>query len=222
MLLEDWDTFLSWPTVKEALHSKLTPVAAKQLGDLPDEFLAAAAFPPFDNELGYTGTSTQQAWYVYQWEQFSGQSVQDLTWIHEFGGGYGAMALLCRRLGFDSVHTICDFPELHLLQEYFLSKMGVTAVKFVSHSTFRDPPGLYVALFSISEVVPHSRFIPEAKNYLIGYQPDWGWNNKKWFDEWRECRDYYEWTDYPNPHYENHRVLIGCMKDQNSGKCPNS
>jgi hypothetical protein len=209
MKSDDWSEFFDWPIVRESLHSGWTRVSTMQHEDIPPRLIDASRVGDL-----LTGTSIQQAWYLYQWETFSGQSVDDLDWIHEFGGGYGAMALLCRRLGYDRPYTIQDFAELHMLQEYFLSKHGIDDVESVGPAPLKISPDLYIALFSMSEVAPDERDIPNANNYLIGYQPEWGtWDNSKWFLNWRAgLGDKYRWRDYENPHFTNHRVLVGCIK----------
>lgn len=127
-----------------------------------------------------------QAYHILQWEQATGRQINALDTIVEFGGGYGAMALLCHRLGFDGKYIIYDLPEFSLLQEYYLSQFGL--LDMVSWNPKRKPKGidLFMALYSISEVPLEQRvkFMVKADSYLFLYSGQWEtWNNVEWFGQ---------------------------------------
>lgn len=130
-----------------------------------------------------------QAYHIHQWEQTTGKRINQLDTIVEFGGGYGAMALLCHRLGFDGKYIIYDLPEFSLLQEYYLSQFGL--LDKVSWNPKRKPKDvdLFMALYSLSEVEPteRDRLIVEANSYLFLYSGQWEkWNNVAWFNQFAE------------------------------------
>src|SRR5262245_14596703 len=54
---------------------------------------------------------THQAYHILRWQEATGQRIADMRSIYEFGGGYGAMALVCNRLGFTGQYYIYDLPE---------------------------------------------------------------------------------------------------------------
>lgn len=125
-----------------------------------------------------------QAYHIQQWEQATGRNINQLDTIVEFGGGYGAMALLCHRLGFEGKYIIYDLPEFSLLQEYYLSQFGLLAS--VEWNPKRKPKDvdLFMALYSLSEVKRHERayLIHKAKSYLCLYSGLWEkWDNVHWF-----------------------------------------
>lgn len=127
-----------------------------------------------------------QAYHIHLWEQTTGQRINQLDTIVEFGGGYGAMALLCYRLGFDGKYIIYDLPEFSLLQEYYLSQFGL--LDMVEWNPKRKPKDvdLFMALYSLSEVDIIYRpdlVCSHSKSFLCLYSGLWeGWDNVWWFD----------------------------------------
>jgi hypothetical protein len=123
-----------------------------------------------------------QAYHLYQWQQVTGKQIKDLNTIVEFGGGYGAMCLLCHRLGFKGRYVIYDLPEFSLLQEWYLSQHKLSA----EWNPKRKPKDvdLFMALYSLSEVEPGLRdsLLIRAKSYLYLYSGQWeAWDNVEWF-----------------------------------------
>jgi len=221
ILADDPAFFLDWPVSKEALYTGWTRITK----DMQQELMAQPRWaemydkvirhPTFGTSLmmNTSGTTIHQAWHVEQWESFTGTRVGELDGIVEFGGGYGAMALLCHNLGFAGDYHIADFPEMQCLQDYYLSNMS--DMMLVSGV---DSPDLYIALFSLSEQRLNERTIPDAASYLIGYQTGWGegeesWDNVEYFDWMRCAKPDLEWVDYPNPYFESHRVMIGYVPE---------
>lgn len=136
-----------------------------------------------------------QAYHLWKWQQVTGRRVADLSTIVEFGGGYGAMALLCHRLGFRGRYVIYDLPEFSLLQQWYLEQHGVKA----EWNPKRKPKGvdLFMALYSLSEVPFEDRpkFEIEASSYLFLYSGLWeGWNNVDYYQrQWPLMRPGYSW-----------------------------
>lgn len=123
-----------------------------------------------------------QAYHLWQWQQTTGRQIKDLSTIVEFGGGYGAMCLLCRRLGFMGRYVIYDLPEFSLLQEWYLSQNEIE----VEWNPKRDPKGvdLFMALYSLSEVplTERAQHRIRANSYLFLYSGNWeGWDNVMYF-----------------------------------------
>ena len=91
--------------------------------------------PPRMCELAYTsGNLIHQTHHLMQWEKTTGLHLEDMGSIIEFGGGYGAMCAIARRMGFEGKYTLVDLPEMTLLQEYYLSNLGFEADYIACHN----------------------------------------------------------------------------------------
>lgn len=127
-----------------------------------------------------TNNLIHQAYHLQQWEQATGQRVENLKTIVEFGGGYGAMCLLCHQLGFSGRYIIYDLPEFSLLQQYYLSQCGIEADWNPRRKP--RPVDLLIGLYSLSEVPPNERNPVRANSYLFLYSGQWqDYDNVGWF-----------------------------------------
>lgn len=125
-----------------------------------------------------------QAYHLQQWERATGQRIESLKSIVEFGGGYGAMRLLCHELGFRGKYIIYDLPEFSLLQEYYLSRFKDIETTWNPRRHRTRNVDLFIALYSLSEVEPYLRekYIPMANSFLFLYSGKWEkWDNVEWF-----------------------------------------
>ena len=91
-----------------------------------------------------------QAYHILRWQEATGLNIADMGSIYEFGGGYGAMALVCNRLGFKGEYHIYDLPEFALLQQWYLGECGVNNVEWVKSDSYGDVD-LLIACYSLSE-----------------------------------------------------------------------
>lgn len=126
-----------------------------------------------------------QAYHLRLWEETTGQHIDKLQSIVEFGGGYGALALVAHRLGFDGDFAIFDLPEFTILQKWFLSQCGVSNVRHIDRVK-RESPDLLIALYSLSEVSMSLRdaFLDKirARSDLFLYSGQWeDWDNVAYF-----------------------------------------
>lgn len=188
---QDPTRFWEWPCIFHTmLINHWLAVAAYEYERLTSLMLRACTVPHFGPDDVFTFDAglrmnlIHQAYHIQQWEQTTGQRIAALDTIVEFGGGYGAMALLCHRLGFDGKYIIYDLPEFSLLQEYYLSHFGI--LDKVSWNPKKKPKDvdLFMALYSLSEVEPKERLglLPVAKSYFFLYSGRWqDWNNIDWF-----------------------------------------
>ncbi len=90
------------------------------------------------------------------------------------------MCYIIRKLGFAGRYAIYDFPEMQLLQRWYLESEGYTA-DFVQES---QPCGLFIATTSFSETTREFRdnFPMQAQSYLFEWQEKWpGIDNREWF-----------------------------------------
>ena len=144
----------------------------------PDDYLAGSR---------YSMNLIHQAYHLTQWERATGKRIETLDTIVEFGGGYGAMALLCKRMGFEGKYVIYDLPEFSLLQEYYLSQFGMLGGVEWNPAEKPKDVDLFMALYSLSEVPineRHKHIVP-AKSYLFLYSGLWeGWDNVEYFQKY--------------------------------------
>lgn len=160
--------------------------------------------------LSFSSNMINQAYHIALWENTTGKRIEQLDTIIEFGGGYGAMALLCWRLGFRGKYIIYDFPEFSLLQEWFLSQEGVENVSWPKGVKGGD---LLIALYSLSETPLRERgqFLSRAMvdSYLLLYSPTWEeYDNEAYFKQFAEKHRFLNWHSQPTPRQTDY-YLIG-------------
>lgn len=115
-----------------------------------------------------------QAYHILRWQEATGLSIADMQSIYEFGGGYGAMALVCNRLGFKGTYYIYDLPEFALLQQWYLLQTGAKDVVWFDKlpDEFK-PVDLFIACYSLSETDYQQRIehmmTYRAKSFLLLY-----------------------------------------------------
>ena len=133
--------------------------------------------------------------------------------IFEFGGGYGSMCRLIHKLGFNGIYLIFDFPEVSMLQQYFLKSSGFSisqnssafinkkgvfclsnkkilekVISAMSMDSFKNK--LFLATWSISETPVQFRqeilkSLSTFTNFLIVYQNNFaGVDNLRYFNNW--------------------------------------
>jgi len=211
--------FLNWPTVTATMFAGETPFIRSELEALraqPDwaiPWRPAIADSGIGNAPRMSGdTSTNanmihQAFHLMMWNKATLKELRDLETITEFGGGYGAMCLIASRLGFRGTYRMVDFPEMRLLQTYYLSQheLGCT----VEFREVIGPPrsDLLVACYSLSEVpledrkplLGDGRADHAANSYLFAMQDKWDdVDNLDWvrqFTMWD--RDDLLWSIFP-------------------------
>jgi len=184
--------FLTWPVVRGAMFVGNAPYIPAEAEELSQRYFPAIneslfGKPEQYNHLGHitSGNLIHQAYHLMQWEQRTKKRIESLDTILEFGGGYGIMALIARRLGFKGRYIIYDLPEFSALQEYYLSNVGVDNVEFWTEFGEVKDIDLFVGLYSLTEVEPdfRERFIYAypAWSYLFAYAANWdGWDNTAW------------------------------------------
>jgi hypothetical protein len=181
--------FGRWPCIYHTMLVNHWPgPIAYELGALDImRFHSAITMPHFGpkdylKDTQYSLNLIHQTYHIQQWENATGKDIRTLDTIVEFGGGYGAMALLCHRLGFEGKYIIYDLPEFSLLQEYYLSQFGLLANVTWNPKDKPKDIDLFMALYSLSEVDPIEREVFKAKSYLYLYSGQWEqWDNVNWF-----------------------------------------
>lgn len=209
--------FLRWSTTIATMFVGNAKYILYELNYLNPEWRRLIEEPWFGDAIPYyrarytSGNLIHQAFHLKIFEDLSQRKIRDMESIYEFGGGYGAMALMARRLGFTGKYIIQDLPELSLLQKFYLSNIGVEA-ECVTDLPERRNYDLFVGCFSVSEVDLEMRAkitdAIEAKFYLFAFQHVWeNINNENWFMEFVEehnMRHTLRWMDHmeagPNYH----------------------
>jgi hypothetical protein len=225
MLIEDPEDFLSWSTVQASLftgaHSPDVSGKLSLIEHYPTLQKKCIA-PPFGmldrHEPYMSGTFVNQAYYLHLWEVTTGKRICNTDGIVEFGGGYGAMALMAHRFGFDESYWIYDFPELCLLQKYYLSNIGeesgIEHITWYSNAVKRWSVDLLIGICSFSETPLAERDLffnnTPARSYLIVYQPNFdNYENKMYFENFMKEKKHLQWEHWHLGHGTKHWVAIG-------------
>lgn len=179
-----WD----WPCLRHTMLTAHFPIG-EQMAYLREDWPRwERAFCADDHEQ-HTRNLAHQAYHLRLFERTSGKRIDEIESIHEFGGGYGAFAHLCQRMGFRGKYYITDLKEFQILQQYFLSQNGVEVV----HVDKPSKTELFVACFSLSETDDATRqrwgTEVDADNYLLLYSGQWAqYDNMKWAREFMTAR----------------------------------
>ncbi len=214
---DDIAGFLNWSTVTATMFAGETPFIRSELEALraqPDwesvwrpaiEDSGVGRAPRMSGEPSTNANMIHQAFHLMMWNKATLREVEDLETITEFGGGYGAMALVASRLGFRGTYRIVDFPELCLLQMYYLSQHELgCGVEFRESVDQRSD--LLVACYSLSEVpltyragyLGDGRMDREAESYLLAMQDRWDdVDNLEWVREFTCQHDNLQWSVFP-------------------------
>lgn len=189
--------FLRWSTLVATMFVGNAPYIVHEFEELNTKrWTDAIEEPWFGNAIPYeyarytSGNLIHQAYHLKVFEDFSGIRINDLNSIYEFGGGYGAMALIARNLGFTGKYVIHDLPEFSLLQEFYLSNIGIEA-ELVTELPDQKDYDLFIGCFSISETsLPFRERIFDAIHtdaYMLVFQHVWeGINNDDYFYDFVE------------------------------------
>lgn len=129
-----------------------------------------------------------QAYHILRWQEATGLNIADMQSIYEFGGGYGAMALVCNRLGFKGKYYIYDLPEFELLQRWYLEECGIDNVEWIGPESGIVDLDLFIACYSLSETNYQERHLhlrcEQAKSYLLLYSNKFEqYDNIRFFQE---------------------------------------
>ena len=218
------DDFLRWSTVVATMFLGDTPAVQEEWQALAAADRARWTCATLDPGIGgadrlpyaphTNGNLVHQAYHLHQWENATARRVDRLGSIVEFGGGYGAMALVCRQLGFKGQYTIFDLPEFSLLQQYYLAACGIADVGWAnSKEVLYMSTDLFIACYSIAEVAADERrkFIPPVCGaYLFAAADNWdGIDNNEWFEEYITWRPCVKWTKVYNDIAPGHWYLMG-------------
>jgi hypothetical protein len=133
-----------WEALIQSNHGRWEAAIPAELGNQPNTHLI------------------HQAYHLWNWERETGLKVESLSRIVEIGGGYGALARICRRLGFAGEYVIYDIPETAVLQDFYRRQFGFEITQRLEVD-LPDSGDLVIGLWSLSEMLP-----PVQSAYLAG------------------------------------------------------
>ena len=174
----EFEDFLSWRVIKDTMcvrESNWSKIEFENLAAMPD-WLTRWKPAIRESTLGkpaplkrYRATSANLVHHAYHISQFESSMdfrLCDFDVIIEFGGGYGSACRLAYQLGFNGEYNIFDLPPFLLLQEAYLTALGLnlptqghpkSRLKFVSDLELLEKPFadrkkvLFLATWSLSE-----------------------------------------------------------------------
>lgn len=180
--------FLNWSTIQGTMFVGEAPYVKQEYDALVAEWpecLGAieegqtGSPPRLSFEPSTSGNMVHQAYHLLQLRR-QGVDITEMKSIVEFGGGYGALARLCYRLGFRGEYVIYDLQHFSWLQQYYLEQEGVpfTPVYYGTWETIPEKPDLVVACYSMSETTVNERMMfmryVKPKKVLIAYADVYG------------------------------------------------
>lgn len=137
-------------------------------------------------------------YHLMKFQSETGCDINSINTVVEFGGGYGSMCRLIKRLNFDSTYIIIDLPVFSFIQLYYLKSIyGVDEVNIILSDKDKIlpnkinlipideallekiktvEPDMFIATWSLSEANKYSQDYVydndffDAKYVLIAYQ----------------------------------------------------
>ena len=129
---DDISRFLHWPTVRGTMHiNYLESIISMELPIVQNHWsnwqeicqAPPLGSPSYDTEFdGVTCHYIHQAYLVARYEMETGNKIQDMSKICEYGPGYGAMPIILSRVGFSGKYYLHDIPGTVNLSAYYLLK----------------------------------------------------------------------------------------------------
>lgn len=225
----DPSKFLGWAMLRGAMFVGDMPfihdLYDELMADTGTDWRAVITEPGIGNpaRLPYaewtSGNLVLQAAHVKRWMDWSGIHVKDLGSIIEIGGGYGALALVVYRLGFAGHYWLYDFPEMCLMQRYYLDNT-IPEASYITFSNTRGVPpnraDLLIAMASWSEMPIKERgpiAAVDTDGYLVSYKPSKGGHNSIYFAEFTASKPDFDWIDFQGSWKRGGHYLLGRRRD---------
>jgi hypothetical protein len=192
------DNFLGWATAHESLIFGSNEYSINEYAALDAKHAVASVDPMIGNPSptmlpsGSSGTYVRQAYAAQFLSEKMGIDEPEWGSVFEFGGGYGVLANVLSRLGFRSTHAIYDFPELHLLQKWYLYKAGIQIPWQITSINDTMHMDIFIAICSLDEAPPETRHkilsSVRADTYLLWYNFS-SLDGEPWFEDWFRNED---------------------------------
>jgi hypothetical protein len=226
---EDLDNFLNWHNVKETMVVTSHAVAEYEYkilkesprwekykeaikGLSPGNPTPSNVFPESNNN------AIHQLYHLHMYESKYGP-IENVSKIVEFGGGYGCLCSIIKRLGFKGQYTIIDLPEFHLLQQYYLNSLGIYGfIQTTTPNTTLFENATLFAFWSLSETETSFRqnFIDNYFNYLndflMAYQVSYeSYDNTTFFNNMK-LKNNFNYSEVHLEHIPQNYYLFGDKK----------
>ncbi len=248
VLDQDPRGFLRWDVVERTMALTSAPYIAVELADLQgrpdwaDRWSRVIQEDPAGHPRPYwryPASSETLIHHAYHWAQFEEKTelrLDEIDCIFEFGGGYGGMCRLLRRLGFRKRYVLFDLPAFSALQRYFLRSLGLAVASQPSFESGQDAvlctsrvdevaaalatreksaPAVFIGTWSISEVPAGLRreilsLVSEFTGFLMAYQMQFEQiDNDAFFKEIKAAWADVTWTHWPIEHIPKNMYLMG-------------
>lgn len=173
-MLQDHWSYTVYETERNYVGNDIGQIAflLDEMAEWPTPDDHDAAVKIMDRNMSSHRNLIHQFYHLLRWQEATGLRIADQRSIYEFGGGYGAMALVARRMGFAGTYYIYDLPEFALLQQWYLEECGIDGVEWVGESAYGNVD-LLIACYSLSETDFHERDLvlnmSVATSYLFLY-----------------------------------------------------
>lgn len=218
---ESTSDFLNWSTIRKTMYvgggAMQIPGEYRELRKEWDKWMPVVRWTGFGGDVyrsknGYATDPNliHQAYHLKQWLDKSKTNVSKLSAICEIGAGYGAMALICRRLGFSGQYFIYDLPEMVEIQKHYLGGNGIMALWELPKKSC----DLFIACHSLSEMPVNERekllSQVETNAYLFASSYEFeGVDNQTWFHQLGGSTVGVDWLFYAHPYQENAFYQVG-------------
>lgn len=221
---EALDNFLRWSTIEKTMFVGDVDFVHREYSDIVRDGCITTGVLE-ESKVGNpkllwgwtSGNLIHQYYHLKQWQDRSRAAVSQLSEVCEIGAGYGAMALICRRLGFTGWYRIFDLPELIKLQRHYLYLTGASTKTLWTSEDYgasKKSCDLLIACHSLSEmpITKREQILSQTKAsaYLFASAYEFeGVDNQTWFQQFAGSEPGYDWVFYPHPYQENAFYLVG-------------
>jgi len=254
ILNDDPREFLRWDVISKTMSVGLADYVFRELKFLKsqDDWRSRWRKAIVESKAGHpvpywrypksSSNLVHHAYHVSKFEEVTGQSVHEMDFVFEFGGGYGSSCRLFHNLGFKGRYVIYDLPGFSALQQYYLKSSGLRVRpmdKFheVSEGVFcissfdrlqdifsyqqnNSCKSLCVATWSLSETPLSLRtkiqpLLSRVNCFLVAYQEQFGEvNNSDYFRDLLSNRQDVRWKNWEIEHLPGNNYLMGAGKSK--------
>lgn len=215
------DEFYMWPPVVATMWTTTDGYALNQvpyLTKLPD--WETRWLPAIRDRINVTEcqwwpkvsfASIGHAYTLAHFETITELHFDEMDYIFEFGAGTGNVCRIIHNLGFMGRYEICDFPEMQMLQRFFISESGVNISNIHWVDSMDDiviPNSgnrLLISMSSIEEATQdiHPVFIELGKRctYFLTGGCLWNGTHVKLRDETKRATKWLVWDTLIPPGY---------------------
>ena len=234
-------TFLTWPPIVSTMaaigHHDWSQIHMEYLRRLPDWesrwFKAVTEIPVGSPTIHCDFPASSNAllgaaYSIAQLEQRLDMRVSGLSFVFEFGGGYGCMARLLRELGFEGLYLDYDFPVIAALAEYYLSEAGgltskgscafcisdLGDIRWILDADPVPADSLFLSTWALSEAPLDTRMevlslVDKFRYFYVVYQPSFREvNNDRFFASVPDMLQGWQWESWKVEHL-GARALAG-------------